>query len=170
MTLKNYAHCFSRICRIFLNLIDKSIKSIVQYARCQQTRMFTFPLFPHLRNAAQKCWIYLKPFAVKHDIKETRNKSLTVTVVHFGRPPDHAVSLPVPHALDHLVHQHLLPGGGLTWAGVCYRVSQLPLLVRPSNFHSHVGGGDCQSAASCWIQNYVWVFQLDTYEYTRAVF
>ena len=49
--------------------------------------------------------------------------SLTVTVVKLRRPPYHAVGLPVPDALHHLLLQHLLPGGGLPWAGVHYRVA-----------------------------------------------
>ena len=74
--------------------------------------------------------------------------NLTVAVVKLRRPPDHAVGLPVPDALDQLVLQVLLPGKGLAWTGVRDCVTKLPLLVRPGHIHSHQRGRDSQTAAS----------------------
>ena len=75
--------------------------------------------------------------------------NLTVAVVKLRRPPDHAVGLPVPDALDQLVLQVLLPGKGLAWTGVRDCVTKLPLLVRPGHIHSHQRGRDSQTTASC---------------------
>ena len=72
------------------------------------------------------------------------------------RPPDHAVGLPVPDALHHLLLQHLLPGGRLARTGVHYGVAQLPLLIRPGDLHPHVRRRDGQPTASGWIPNQMW--------------
>ena len=74
---------------------------------------------------------------------------LTITVVKLGRPPDHAVGLPVPDAHHHLLHQPLFPGGRLAWAGVPYGVAKLPFLVPPGDFHAHIRCWDSQPTASC---------------------
>ena len=126
--------------------------------------------YSHLRYASRwpwTCWILL----LRQHMWFQFWSSLTITVVKLRRPPDHAVRLPVPHALHHLVHQHLPPGGHLVWTGVHYGVTQLPLLVRPGNVHPHVGCWNRQPTASGWIPIQIReVFKLDTYGHTGVGF
>ena len=90
--------------------------------------------------------------AVKLILRKTHDiwiEILTIAVVKLGRPPDHAVGLPVPDAHHHLLHQLLLPGGGLAWTGVPYGVTKLPFLVLPGDLHPHIRCWNSQPTASC---------------------